>query len=59
MNDDYIQEDHSYRQQEELEQYEYWLFGQDYLIEQANKELKIEGNQNEFNRYSTPIRAPF
>lgn len=39
MNDAYIQEYSDYRQQEWLEEYEYWLFEQEMMIEEANKEL--------------------
>ena len=49
MNDAYIQEDSDYRQQEEAAEYEYWLFEQEFLLEQANKklnEIKNEGHHD-------------
>ena len=39
MNDAYIQEDSDYRQQQELEEYWYWLYEQEMKMEEANKEL--------------------
>ena len=40
MNDAYIDDDEdSYRQQQELEEYEYWLYEQEMKMEEANKEL--------------------
>lgn len=51
-NDSYIDDSYLQAQSEQEEQeYQYWLFEQEYLLEQVNKELQIEGKNHGQYRY--------